>query len=131
MATPHNHLHAFLEHKAIRLCVSEAVRQAILPYANGPCLTIKMGHDVPQLKSEKVQDVYILANKQPEMGQEIAAALKLAGINVLMHDTYVDKHLVLSAMASSRVSLLLPNKTEGFYLPGIEGDAVVRLGCSS
>jgi len=62
-------LFEFLKHKAIRLCVSEAVKEAIEPYANGPYFTIKMGHRIPKISRPKRYDLYILATKQPQLGQ--------------------------------------------------------------
>ncbi|MBT1064909.1 hypothetical protein KJY73_15050 [Bowmanella sp. Y26] len=117
-------LFKFLSHRAIRLCVSEAVRQAILPYANGPCLTIRMGHKIPLLTYPKSTQLYILATKNPELGGRVKNdAIKL-GLSVVLHDKPVERHVVHQSMAQSIVTLTLPNKTEGFYLPGIEAMAL-------
>ncbi len=125
---PNHPLHAFLQHRAIRLCVSEAVRQAILPYANGPCFTIKMGHDIPVIKANKVRDLYILAPKQPQLGHAIADWAKKQGLSFLLDDVAVERESVYQNMASSRISIPLPNKTEGFFLPGIEAMALSDWG---
>ncbi|WP_416305707.1 hypothetical protein [Neptunicella sp. SCSIO 80796] len=117
---PNHPLHQFLQYKAIRLCVSDAVRQAIAPFANGPCITIKMGHQVPAIKVPKVRDLYILAPKQPALGGALADWARSKGMSVLLHNKAVERDVVYSSMASSRISLPLPNKTEGFFLPGIE-----------
>jgi hypothetical protein len=113
-------LFKFLNHKAIRICVSDAVREAIEPFANGPCITIKMGHQLPKMKLTKKHDLYILATKQPELGAKIKLWALNEGYTVFMHDHSVERELVHQAMAQSRIALVLPNKTEGFYLPGIE-----------
>lgn len=117
-------LFEFLAQPAIRICVSESVRQAILPHANGPVYTIPMGHKIELGDTKKSNDIYILANKQPELGRRLALYFKEQQLSVICHDQYVEKHTVLTAMASSHISVTLPHKTEGFYLPGIEAMAL-------
>ena len=123
----------FLSRPAIRICVSDAVKEAIQPYANGPCYTVKMGHTLPTRSNNKTIDLYILANKQPELGQTVYKWAQSLGIKALIHNTTTEKHSVHQAMADARVTLALPHKTEGFYLPGIEGmwasDMVVVPNC--
>ena len=113
-------LFQFLQHKAIRLCVSDAVKDAIEPFANGPCFTIKMGHEIPKISRLKRFDLYILATKQPKLGQLLFEWATNRGLRVLLHDKTTERELVYQAMAESVVALPLPNKTEGFFLPGIE-----------
>ena len=113
-------LFQFLQHKAIRLCVSEAVKEAIEPYANGPCFTIRMGHDIPKLSRPQCYDLYILATKQPQLGRQLFEWAKSIGLRVLIHDKATERELVYQAMAESAVVIPLPNQTEGFFLPGIE-----------
>lgn len=123
-ADPSEPLFQFLKYKAVRICVSEPVRQAILPYANGPCVTIRMGHALPNLKRPKQCQLYILANKQPELGRRLAMWAKSLGWRVMLHDHVVPLNEVHEAMASAEVTLPLPHRTEGFYLPGIEAMAL-------
>lgn len=117
-------LFQFLQHRAIRLCVSEAVKDAIEPYANGPCFTIRMGHDIPKLSRPKCYDLYILATKQPQLGKQLFEWANSMGLRVMIHDTATERELVYQAMAESVVAITLPNKTEGFFLPGIEAMAL-------
>lgn len=119
-------LFKFLKHKAIRVCVSDAVKNAIEPYANGPCLSIKMGHRIPKIQTTKIYDLYILGTKQPELAVQLAKWGELKGLNVLSHDKPQEQSQVYTAMAQSRVAIVLPNKTEGFYLPGIEAMALAN-----
>jgi hypothetical protein len=120
-----NHpLFQFLQHKAIRLCVSDAVKDAIETYAHGPCFAIKMGHDIPKLTMPKQYELYILATKQPELGRQLFEWASSIGLKVLMHDKATERELVYQAMAESVVVITLPNKTEGFFLPGIEAMAL-------
>ena len=118
-ADPKEPLFTFLSQPAVRICVSQSVKKAILPYANGPVHTIPMGHKIPARPLKKTNDLYILENKQPELGRQLASLFR-DKVTVICHDHYVEKQIVLSAMASSRVSVTLPHQTEGFYLPGIE-----------
>lgn len=117
-------LFEFLQHKAIRLCVSDAVRDAITPFANGPCMTIKMGHHVPNIIRPKQFDLYILATKQPELGKQLFEWASGIGLRVLIHDKATERELVYQAMAESVIAIPLPNKSEGFFLPGIEAMAL-------
>jgi hypothetical protein len=117
-------LFPFLAQPAVRICVSESVKQAILPHANGPVYTVPMGHKIEMSASKKTNDIYILANKQPELGRRLASYFKEQQFSVICHDQYIEKHAVLTAMASSSISVTLPHPTEGFYLPGIEAMAL-------
>ena len=114
----------FLQYKALRLCVSEAVKDAIAPYANGRCVTVPIGHDIPYLQLDKEYDLYILAKKNVNFGKAIAKWAESKGLAYKLHDCLVSKEEVSVAMAKSRVSLVLPNPTEGFFLPGIEAMAL-------
>lgn len=113
-------LFQYLQYPAIRLCVSEAVREAILPHANGPCHVIKMGHEFTQIKRRAIRDIYILATKQPQLGAELQQWAQREGLDVLCHTKTQESTTVVEAMASSDITVVLPHKTEGFYLPGIE-----------
>lgn len=123
-ADPAQPLFEFLSQPAIRICVSESVRQAILPHANGPVHTIPMGHRISKKPEKRTNDIYILANKQPELGNKLADYFLSHQYSVICHNKYVQKHEVLNAMASSHISITLPHITEGFYLPGIEAMAL-------
>lgn len=114
----------FLQYKALRLCVSEAVKDAIAPYANGRCVIVPIGHDIPYLQLDKEYDLYILAKKNVNFGKAIAKWAESKGLAYKLHDCLVSKEEVSVAMAKSRVSLVLPNPTEGFFLPGIEAMAL-------
>lgn len=119
-ADPTQPLFDFLSQPATRICVSKSVHEAILPHANGPVHTIPMGHKIDKKPVKKRNDIYILANKQPNLGQQLTDYFLLHQYSVICHDRYVEKQAVLDAMASSRISITLPHQTEGFYLPGIE-----------
>lgn len=120
-----NHpLFSFLKYRALRICVSEAVKDAISPYANGNCVAIPMGHDIPHLKKLKTNDLYILSKKNIAFGKRIFNWACSKGLKVIIHEGLVTKEQVLNAMSESRLSLVLPNQSEGFFLPGIEAMAL-------
>lgn len=113
-------LNSFLSHKAIRLCVSQAVCDAVSKQANGPCFTIKMGHSMPTITETKQHDLFILATKRPGWGSALADYAKGLGLSVDLIQHSTARELILKKMAAAKMSLVIPNKTEGFYLPGIE-----------
>lgn len=74
--------HRFLPHKAIRICVSPEVAQAIeaTGTVRGPMFTIPDAIDVASLErlgsgAARDLDAVVAANKQPEMGAEVTARL--------------------------------------------------------
>ena len=113
-------LFEFLAQPAVRLCVSNSVKQAIEPFSNGPCHVVKIGTSLSTLKVKKQHSLYILANKQPDLGQDIYEWAIKKGISTKLQTTKEERIETLKGMASSHVTLSLPNKSEGFYLPGIE-----------
>ena len=115
-----NPLFKFLQYEALRICVSEEVRQAILPYANGDCVTITMGHTIPVLDADKQWDLYILGKKNPTFANRIKAWAKKQGIVVKADIGLVERDAVFDNLSKAKVALVLPNPTEGFFLPGIE-----------
>lgn len=123
-ADKENKLFSFLEHEALRICVSNAVKEAIEPFANGECVTIPMGHNIPQIESLKDVDLYILGKKNPRFAANIEQWAKRRNWVVHLDSGLVARQTVLNNMARSKVSLVLPNPTEGFFLPGIEAMAL-------
>jgi hypothetical protein len=110
----------FLKYKATRLCVSTAILDAIMPWANGTSHWVRMGHEIPNLTVDKSLDIYILANKQPVLGKQLATWAQQQGLRVGIDTETQSPSKVHLNMASSRISVTLPHNTEGFYLPGIE-----------
>ncbi|MDC8833022.1 hypothetical protein [Alteromonas gilva] len=117
---PEEPLFQYLQEPAIRLCVSSAVKEAIQPFANGPCYTIRMGHRFPEVKARRQWDLYILANKQADLGAELYDWATGLGFNVKIDKSTQEHRDVIASMAASAITVALPNPTEGFYLPGVE-----------
>jgi len=130
-ALPHDPRHKFLRNRAIRICVSEETRDALSStgIVNGPLFVIPNSIDLAGLRSNtanlpKDVDLLIVANKQPEMGYELGRFFKdNFRYRTRLHLTQAPRSEFLSLLARSRVALFLPNPSEGFYLPALEGMA--------
>ncbi len=132
-ADPASNVYPFLSERAIRVCVSAEVEAAILATGrtNGPTVTIANGIDLDDLllqrQALKSRDIYILGVKSRELARRLTEQLQAQPVSVLLHDEFTERADVLAAMASCRVSVLLPNLTEGFYLPALEAMALSEL----
>lgn len=124
-ADPALPLRGFLRRRALRICVSKAVAEAILATGevNGPVQVIDAAiTDVAPGPGPRT-GVFIDAIKQPMLGQALAQALAAHGIAAeaslerMPRDAYVER------LRGCEVAVLLPHATEGFYLPGVEAMA--------
>ncbi len=126
--------HMLLRHSAIRICVSSEVERAILGTGKvrGPVFTIPDAIDVEEVErlagtKPRDLDVLVAANKQPQLGAAIAARLRKTRASVHLADTRIPRDELIGLMGAARVSVLVPNPKEGFYLPAIEGMAAGTL----
>lgn len=131
-ADPGSALRSFLSRPAIRVCVSEAVAQAILATGEvrGPVRVIPAAVDVAMLQALGAYQpralVFIDAVKQHAFGREVAARLQGAGMAVDLLVERLPRPDYLRRMAAAAVVVTLPDPHEGFYLPGIEAMAMGR-----
>lgn len=127
-ADPQSDVYPFLAERALRVCVSQEVADAIrlTGRVNGPVITIPNGHDIPQRPLPRQHDVFILGVKQPELARLLARQLarQLPTLSVAAIYDQTPRARLLTFMASSRVSVVLPYPTEGFYLPALESMAL-------
>lgn len=134
-ADPTEYLFTYLNQRAIRICVSREVAAAIQQTGrvNGPVLTIPNGVDLPVLAVAKEFDLVILGIKQPAMASAIYEQLASIGLKILLVNELVPRKQWFEYLAASRIALLLPNVTEGFYLPALEAmnycDVVIVPDC--
>jgi glycosyltransferase involved in cell wall biosynthesis len=126
--------HMLLRHKAIRICVSAEVERAIAATGrvHGPVFTIPDAIDVAEVERlaaapERDVQVLVAANKQPDLGAAVAETLRAAGAKVELVTTRIPRAQLLGLMGRAQVTVLVPNPTEGFYLPAIEGMAAGTL----
>lgn len=120
---------AYLRHRALRICVSPEVAQAIEGRAEGPVVVIPNGIDLASLPraAARTSDLVIAALKRPELGRALAARLARPGRTIDLFDGRLPRAAFLARLAAARVALLLPHETEGFYLPAIEAMAMGTL----
>ncbi len=121
----------YLDRKAIRLCVSPEVAEAVVAAGSqGPTVVIPNGVDVPldeSVANERPVDLLIAGLKQPAMAARFAAELAEPDRKIELLTDHVPRERFLAAMRHSRVTLFLPNEEEGFYLPALEGMALGTL----
>ena len=131
---PKEQLYSFLRYKAIRICVGEEVTEAILKteQVNGPVFTIPNSIELHELPtpipySEKEYDILIAALKQPDLGRKLAQCLQKPNGRIDILTTSLLRSGYLSRVNRAKVTVFLPNITEGFYLPALEGMAMGTL----
>ena len=122
---PPNLRYSFLKHKAIRICITPEVAQAVrdTKQANGPVLVIAQGIDPAPLYAvgqlQKTMDLLISAVKAPELGVVLYERLKGLGRVELLRES-LPRDQFLRRLAEAQTCLLLPFADEGFYLPAAE-----------
>jgi glycosyltransferase involved in cell wall biosynthesis len=147
-ANPESERYAFLRHRAVRICVSGEVEQAIAAtgMVNGPVFVIPNGLDLPaELPRDRAdRDVLIVAVKNPDLGAELRERLRapVAGggaggrlrallrrdpLRVEALTRLIPRAAFLEALRGARVAVFLPRRSEGFYLPALEAMAVGAL----
>ncbi len=125
-------LYEFLSNHAIRICVSQEVADSILATGkvNGPVFTIPNGIDYSFItrnnlaNSNKDVDLLIVGLKNPSMAKELVTACKDLPVTIRCLTEIIPRLDFMRALAGSRIAVLLPHITEGFYLPAIEGMAM-------
>ena len=128
-ASPDQQLYQFLTRRAIRICVSDEVAQAIKStgICNGPIFTIPNGIELsllPERRKDPVTDVFISGYKQPLLAKEIAIRLHRRGFSVDCLVVPTARHIFLARMSKAQTVILLPHPEEGFYLPALEAMAM-------
>lgn len=129
-ADPQTHLFQYLSRKAIRICVSEEVSEALRATrrVRGPVITIPNGLDLESLPpsdgAARDVDVLIAATKRPALGEELERRLKRRGRRVKTLSKPLPRPEFLGLLQAARTTVFLPNETEGFYLPALEGMAL-------
>ena len=138
-------LHRYLAERAIRICVSQEVADAIAATGRvrGPILTIPNGIDLSPFESAeggsptrfeaRPSAVTIAGYKRPALARELAERLDAQGVEHRLLEEFIDRGEFLDLLADTRVVVCLPHAEEGFYLPALEamalGCLVVTLDC--
>jgi len=132
-ADPQSNRYEFLTRKAIRVCVSEVVADAVRAtgIAEGPIFANPNSVDLEELSAvpgrERDIDVLVAGLKQPELGAELSERLHGGGRRIELLSELRPRSQYLNLIARARVTVFLPNEAEGFYLPPLEGMAVGTL----
>ncbi|MXW48832.1 glycosyltransferase family 4 protein [Candidatus Saccharibacteria bacterium] len=138
-------LHSYLKQRAVRICVSEEVAQALLATGevNGPVFTIANGMRTPpaialhrfaaDLLPRRRRSVIVVGYKRPELANALSERLTDAKVPHQLLLDFLPREQFLAALAGAEVTVCLPNAEEGFYLPALEamacGSVVVTLDC--
>ena len=138
-------LFRYLTERAIRICVSQEVADAISATGrtNGPVLTIPNGIDVAPFDSAeggapagfetRPHSVAIAGYKCPDLARSLSGKLAMQGIEHRLVTEFLGRDAFLGLFAGSRIAVCLPFPDEGFYLPALEamasGCLVVTLDC--
>ena len=119
----------YLAYKAVRICVSQEVADAICATGrvNGPVITIPNGIEAPFITSKPARlPVTIAGYKDPELAQALANRLAAMGVENHCLTEFIPRGSFLSLLSRSQVVVCLPKAKEGFYLPALEA---MGLGC--
>src|SRR6185436_2556119 len=118
----------FLANRAIRICVSREVADAITAAGppNGPVVVIPNAVNVADAPPAAARDIDLLiaAMKQPSLGTALAKRLARPGRRVEVLDAKLPRTEYLARVARAKTAIYLPNAAEGFYLPPLEGMAL-------
>ena len=135
----------YLVEKAIRICVSQEVADAINATGRprGPVLAIPNGIDLTPFASSaegspagygsRRRPVTVVGYKSPDLARRLSERLDAERIEHQLVTNFMDRKGFLDLLVESRVAVCLPRAEEGFYLPAIEamasGCLVVTLDC--
>lgn len=133
---PDNPRYEFLSHKAIRICVSDAVAMALQESGrvNGPLFVIPNALDMQELPapledSQREETILIAALKEPALGERIKTELESLGHPVRLLCDRLPRRDYLQQLRQVKMAVFLPNRQEGegFYLPALEAMALRTL----
>lgn len=117
---------AYLQRRAFRICVSPEVFEAISPHAQGPTCVIPNGIALELFapQGEKRRNAILLwARKNPALGQRLHETLLARGYDSSLLLDYLPREKFAEALQRAEIFVALTNRTEGFYLPALEGMA--------
>lgn len=129
-STPEFPLRDFLPRPAFRLCVSQAVADAVLAtgQVNGPLRVIPAALDIavaaPVLEQALSGPILISAHKQQSLGVALAQWLQTQGHVVDLLMEMLPRTEYLQRLSQAAVAVTLPMPGEGFFLPGLEAMAL-------
>lgn len=131
-AAPEDPRHRFLERRALRICVSQPVADAIAAtgIVNGPIFTIPAGLDLsvfPEAAAERDIRLLIAGMKQPELAKELSERLAARGFLASCLTHALPRTQFLDMLGRADITVFLPLPREGFYMAALEGMAMGTL----
>jgi len=131
-AVPGDPRHGFLARRAVRICVSAEVADALLATGrvNGPILTIPNAVDhesFPEPAGPRDIPVLVAGAKRPDLAHAVAAELGRRGVAVHLVTAGLGRTEFLALLARAEIAVPLPLSEEGCFLPGLEGMALGAL----
>lgn len=131
-AVPGDPRHGFLARRAVRICVSAEVADALhaTGRVNGPILTIPNAVDhesFPEPAGPRDIPVLVAGAKQPDLARAVAAELERRGIAVHLLTAGLGRAEFLTLLGRAEIAVPLPLAEEGFFLPGLEAMALGAL----
>ena len=133
-ANPEDAKFAFLNRRAVRICVSKDVEDRILSTGtvNGPVFVIPNSVEIGELPEplpdrERDIDLLFLAYKNKPLGSEITAAFRRPGLRVDVLQKRTTRQEFLQLVRRARIAVFLPKHTEGFFMPALEAMALETL----
>jgi hypothetical protein len=131
-AVPADPRYQFLNHRAVRICVSPEIQSAIgeTRRVNGPVFVVPNGTELGGIPPRRGRQsgILIAALKQPRLGLDLKTEIeKQHAVKITLLDQLVPRDLFLEHLATAAITVFLPSATEGFYLPALEGMATGTL----
>ncbi len=135
-------LGAYLARPALRICLSEAARDAIAPFAAGPLRVIPSGvdpelfHDGERAAAHRPRElgttqsqpaVLIWGGKWPELAAAIRDRLAIHGVVAAVVDGWLSRRDFAARLRRTDIFIGLTQPHEGFYRPALEAMAC---GCA-
>lgn len=127
-------LYGFLKNRALRICVSNAVADAIKAtgQVNGPVFVNPNGIELDSLPKGKPHDnrstdVLICGLKAPQLARDVSAAVSSDKRTVECLIDWIPRAEYLKRLADARIAVVLPRPVEGFYLPALEAMACAAI----
>ncbi len=128
-STPSTALFRLLRRRAIRICVSDELAMALeaTGICNGPIYVIQNGIDLGLLPNSRClgsETIFIGGVKQPSLASALAERLRAQGYAVNCQTSHIPRSEFLEQLSRSKIAVLLPLETEGFFLPALEAMAM-------
>lgn len=128
-ADPDDIRYRFLSRRAVRICYSRPVRDALISsgQVNGPVVLIPMGLDLgllPAPPPNRDIPLLIAGLKQPQLAKQLAERCTANGLPHFCLTSLLPRRDYLKLLGRAHVTVFLPNHTEGFYIPALEGMAM-------